>query len=140
MRAVGRANRTHGHAVAETRTYRTWQHMLGRCKTHPAYVARGIVVCDRWQSFEAFLADMGERPPGRSLDRVDNAGNYEPGNCRWATPREQQANMRTNVFLEYDGARLIVSEWARRVGIDRGTIVARLARGWTVADALTRRP
>lgn len=100
----------HGHAVKGdyTPTYQTWQSMWARCRyihrdKGRKYAARGIRVCDRWQSFEAFLGDMGERPDGRTLDRIDNDGNYEPKNCRWATPIEQARNRR-NKRLTYQTA------------------------------------
>lgn len=98
-----RTPQKHGHAKkgAHTRAYQTWRHMKDRClnprnKRFFDYGGRGIKVCDRWlNSFENFLADMGERPEGKTLDRYpDNNGNYEPGNCRWATPLQQQQNRR----------------------------------------------
>jgi len=101
---IGAANRRHGHSPRNGKlslTYHSWQAMKLRCyyPSQPGfknYGARGIAVCDRWRnSFENFLADMGERPEGKTLDRYpNNDGNYEPGNCRWATLSEQQRNRR----------------------------------------------
>lgn len=98
----------HGHTTGKfSPTYQSWCSMIQRCtnpnrESWPYYGGRGITVCPRWMSFDNFLEDMGERPPGLSLDRIDNDGNYEPGNCRWATPEEQHANRRAyTVTPEY---------------------------------------
>ncbi len=95
------ASTVHGHSRrgARTATHNTWRAMRERCSNPKhadwhRYGGRGVIVCDRWRTFENFLADMGERPAGRTLDRIDPNGNYESGNCRWATAHEQRINQR----------------------------------------------
>lgn len=122
--------------------YTVWAGMLDRCRRstaerYPRYGGRGITVCARWNSFENFLADMGPRPAGMSIDRIDNDGNYEPGNCRWATSLEQAANTGRNVMLTKDGITKHVEEWGRVTGVGGQAIQKRLARGWSVYRALT---
>lgn len=134
----------HGHASggSNSPTYMSWSAMRERCLNpkadkYPQYGARGISICERWHSFESFLADMGERPHGKTLDRKDNDGNYELSNCRWATHKEQQNNRRANVFVEHDGERLTVTQWSERLGMVASTIRARLKRGYSADRALS---
>jgi len=124
------------HGGAGSPTYRSWLSMRRRCEdpsdaSFPRYGGRGIRICERWQRFENFLADMGKRPIGKTLDRWPNgAGNYEPGNCRWATPKEQSQNSRTPRLITFDGVSKNVSDWARHFGIADATMHERLAKGW----------
>lgn len=136
---------THGHARHgfETPTYRSWASMRRRCidMNHhhwDLYGGRGIMFEDRWEDFENFLADMGERPDGTTLDRTDPNGPYSKTNCRWATPKEQVNNLRTNRVLVVGPLQLTVSDWAELVGIPRHTIFGRLDRGWKPVDAVTK--
>ena len=114
-------------------THTAWQSMRQRCNNpksdrYSFYGGRGIRVCDRWNaSFDAFLADMGARPPKRSLDRIDVDGNYEPGNCRWATQSEQMRNMRITRRVTIDGRTYVAKDLAERIGVKTDTIVARAA-------------
>jgi hypothetical protein len=115
---------THGESRRGNRTveFMTWEGMRRRCrnpklKNFKFYGGRGISVCDRWQTFENFLADMGRRPgPGHSLDRINNDGNYEPGNCRWATHKEQARNRRSNKYTLLNGERFTLAEAAEKTG------------------------
>ena len=131
------------HGYCNSPTWRSWQHMKARCAARTgrvwrAYGARGITVCDRWHDFAAFLADMGERPSLKhSIDRIDNDGNYEPGNCRWATTREQSRNRRSNRLIEIDGETLTITDLAHRYGINQYTLAYRLNKGMSVAEALS---
>jgi hypothetical protein len=100
------------------------------------YGGRGITVCERWRSFEAFLADMGERPPGHSVERKDNDGPYSPENCVWATRVEQANNSRRNLRVAFQGETLTATQWARRFGLRPQVVRWRLHRGWPIERAL----
>lgn len=132
------------NCLQRRRTYQCWQDMKGRCynvkaQQYKNYGARGIKVCDRWlTSFENFVADMGYKPDGLTLDRIDNDASYSPENCRWATKKEQRRNQRTCHFLEFEGRRLLLREWAEEKGINELTLSYRLLRlGWSVEKALS---
>lgn len=125
--------RTHG--ASNGRTYKTWLAMRDRCgnvssRSYPLYGAKGIRVCERWgSSFEAFLSDMGERPAGKSLDRIDPTGNYEPENCRWASPVEQATNRGPVHQIEYGGQVYSAARFAKMMGVGASYLCRRLARG-----------
>lgn len=117
---------THGHSAgSQSPTYQSWTAMHQRCGNpstsyYPRYGGRGIKVCERWLKYENFLADMGERPEGKTLDRhPDNNGNYELANCRWATRSEQNRNMRTTIWVSLYGARTCFTEACQILGISR---------------------
>jgi hypothetical protein len=118
------------HNQSESRTYNIWLHLKARClrPTHPAYAdygGRGIAVHIRWLSFAAFLEDMSEAPTGHSIERIDNNRGYEPGNCRWATPKEQSSNRRSTIKVTLDGETKPLSYWADDLGINRNTATIR---------------
>ena len=136
-------SRIHGHSGRGKRspTYQSWLCMKGRCQNpnvpyYQRYGGRGIMVCERWQTFENFLDDMGERPPGSSIERIDNNLGYFPGNCKWALIRDQQNNMRSNRHLAFCGLNLTLAEWARKLALHPHTISGRLAQGYTVKQTL----
>jgi hypothetical protein len=108
-----------------------------RSHAYGDYGGRGIKVCDRWKTFENFISDMGERPEGMTLERIDVNGNYTPENCRWATTLEQNGNRRTRRLLTLRGKTQSMTEWARETGIDVNVINARLRRGWSDEKTLT---
>ncbi len=118
-----------------TPEYQAWINMVRRClrpqsRYFGLYGGRGISVCSEWMRFERFSEDMGPRPsPEHSLDRINNDGNYEPGNCRWATRTQQGRNKRTNLLLTHEGETLTVTAWAERTGINRSTLAWRAKRG-----------
>lgn len=125
--------------------YRCWTAMLRRCLdakefNYKNYGGKGITVCPQWQeSFIQFYDDVGPRPgPDYSLDRIDNNGNYEPGNVRWSTREQQMANFSRNHYIEYNGERKTLQEWADSIGVNRSQIYERIyTLGWTVEKALT---
>lgn len=131
-------NRKHGGVG--TLTYARWKSMLQRCASNEHYVSHGITVCERWRtSFEAFLADMGECPSKAfTLDRIENANGYEPGNCRWATMAEQNRNRTHCVMLTHNGITQNITDWALQLGMRPGTLAERLRLGWTPERALTQ--
>ena len=132
--------RTHGQI--DSKEYYCWAAIKQRChntknEMYHYYGDRGIEVCARWRdSFEAFLEDMGESPSGTSIDRIDNNGNYEPGNCRWTTAKVQGNNKRNNHPMTARGETHHMAEWAAIVGIRRGTIANRLRYGWSDEEAI----
>ena len=131
------------HGFTGTRIFRVWDQMITRCyntknKKYLYYGGRGIKVCDRWRySFQLFLKDMGPPPSGHSIDRMDNNKDYAPGNCRWATPKQQANNRRDNVFLTFKGKTQTISQWSEELGVNRGMISQRIQRyGWSVDRTL----
>jgi len=132
------------HGKAGTKTYRCWADMKTRCnnKNHRAYKSyggRGIKVCEEWRhSFDSFYLDMGEAPTkNHTIERIDNNGNYEPLNCKWASRQEQSQNRRSNRLLTHKNKTLNVTQWSKIIGVNKNTITYRLIRGWTVERTLT---
>lgn len=133
---AARAKTSHG--LCETPEYASWSAMNDRCSSaDPGYGGRGIRACAEWRSFERFLADMGPRPRGATLDRIDVNGNYEPGNCRWASAMTQGRNRRNTVVLTALGRSAPLTEWAETTGLASVTIRNRLRAGWTHEEAVT---
>lgn len=142
------------HGMWDTSTYKSWQSMKdrGRNPNHPSadrYVERGIAVCAQWnENFENFLADMGLRPEGTSIERVDNDGGYwcghceeclandRPANCKWGTRKEQMNNTSVNRLITIEGITRNVSQWAIHSGIKRSTLFSRLLLGWTEEETI----
>lgn len=135
------------HGMEGTRVYKIWQGMKSRCydRNHVSfkhYGGRGIAICERWlNDFAIFYADVGEPPSDRhTLDRRDANGNYEPGNCRWATYIEQANNTRANLVLTFEDEIRTAAEWSRITGLNAATIRQRKKRGWTDEQILTTPP
>lgn len=139
------ANTTHGHArnYNQSTTFSIWCSMLARCNNKKSnaykdYGGRGITVCKRWESFENFLEDMGERPSKEyTLDRKENNNGYYKENCRWADWVVQANNRRNNRYFTLNGKTQTMSQWADELGLKRTTVFNRLKRGWPIEKALT---
>lgn len=140
----GAENRKGCNHVRRKPEYQIWQSMIQRCENkkcnnYERYGARGIKVCERWRnSFEDFLADMGERPSkNHSIERKDNGGHYCPENCMWATRKQQLRNTRSNRLLTFHGKTQCVTEWAEELGLDRDLLLSRVRLGWDDERILT---
>lgn len=137
-------NRSITHGRSHTKIHVVWRNMIKRCtkptnKHYVNYGGREITVCDRWlHGFENFVVDMGEVPPGKTLDRIDNNGNYEPGNCRWATRKEQTDNRRNSIVVEINGQHMRMKEAAEYLGIPYSTFKNKYRRlGLSVEEIIT---
>jgi hypothetical protein len=136
----------HGHHTGgkPTRTMKSWLSMKQRCfnpnvPDFSRYGGQGITVCERWRnSFANFLADMGERPQGMTLDRIDNEGDYTPENCRWATESAQQRNTSVSIYLTINGETRSIMEWAKIAVVHVGTMRRRFHAGWAHEDIVFR--
>ncbi len=131
------------HGKSKTSIYNIWIKMIQRChnennKNYKDYGGRGITVCQEWRdNFECFDRDMGTRPVGYTIERKDNNLGYCKENCRWASRAEQCYNRRSNVFVEFQGKRMILSEAIRRAGLPKNAVTQRLRLGWPIEKALT---
>ena len=131
-------NSIHGHNTSKGKspTYITWDKMKTRCNNpnherYKDYGGKGIKVCVRWNSFVNFLKDMGERPEGKTLDRIDTTKGYSKSNCRWATIKQQMRNRNNTLMFTYEGKTKPLKEWAEEIGSPYMTLYNRIARGWS---------
>jgi hypothetical protein len=138
IKAVCETNKTHGKS--RTQIYYLWRGIIKRCnkKSDNRYGGRGISVCERWLKFENFYADMGEMPKNMSIERIDNNGNYEPSNCRWASDKEQSNNRSTNIKVEFNGEVMSLAQLSDKLKISRPTIYSRYQRGVRGNDLIKR--
>lgn len=128
------------HGMSRTATYNAWVLMKHRCKPHskdaPNYAGRGITYAPEWESFDAFLCDMGARPPGTSIDRIDNNKGYSKENCRWATPQQQAENRRGVHRIQWRGRTMTLAALAKESGVKVKTLEYRLRTGMPLEQAI----
>ena len=130
------------HGFSKTRTYSIWKGMIHRCtnikhSNYPFYGGVGIKVDPRWMNGSSFIEDMGEAPYGMTIDRIDTRGNYEPGNCRWATMKQQENNRTNNKIISYDNESMTIAQASEKYGIPWSTLNNRIfVYGWSVERAL----
>lgn len=133
------------HNLCQSPIYKTWNDMIQRCtniknNNYKNYGGRGIKICEKWLEFKGFYEDMGDKPEGLSLDRIDVNGNYCKDNCKWSTNIEQHNNMRRNVKVTYNGKTQTVSQWSRELGINSRTLHDRLFRAnWDIENAFNKK-
>ncbi len=140
-KSCGCLTRNKKHGASETKVYSVWEGMKKRClnkndKRFKDYGGRGIGICKEWLSFENFSKDIGPRPDGYQIDRIDNDGDYNPSNCRWATRQENSSNKRNSQIIEFNGRKETLSEWSRLVGVRHSTLEWRIKK-WGIKKALT---
>jgi len=129
------------HGMYGTKIYMSWSNMKNRClnKNHPKfknYGYRGITICSEWTKFENFYKDIGERPVGKTLDRIDNNGNYNKENCKWSTNKEQSNNRRDNHLIAYEGKTQNMKQWSEELEIEYNTLIHRLLNSkWSIKRA-----
>ena len=143
IRSCG-CTRNAANRMSSSSEYRVWHDMKRRCydtkrRDYKYYGGRSIIVCERWRSsFVNFFSDMGPKPfPGATIERIDNDGNYEKSNCKWATQEEQKKNTRNVRKLTYNGETMSIGDWARKLGINRCTLRLRLDKGWPLEEVFS---